>query len=417
MMEQQKGLVSIVIPVYNGANYMREAIDSALAQTYPHCEVIVVDDGSTDGGETQRIAQSYGNRIRFFHKENGGVATAVNYGIRQMRGEYYAWLSHDDKYFPDKIERQVNAIEAAEDDVEIVHGNFDFLNMEREKQDHVDWLRIYSREELERGNFSPLFLCVHGSTVLIRRSCFERVGLYREDLPTTQDSEFLVRAMQGHRSIFLSGEPLIVARLHAEQGQKTMGEYPAEFNKMFIEFCEQVPEADKISMCGSVYNFYYRFWLTMGVIHASAKGILDYLQQKMKGIGCKNPDERAQKNVVLQHEFQQGNRKKSSKIYLFGCGMYGKYLHHDLQAHGIHVDGFIDNDPQKQGTRILGTLCYRLEDVRKDREHAIVIVSMLAGDEVLKQLQGAGFRSVYSLYDCREKLAVCEPVLGWENLV
>ena len=81
-------LVSIVIPVYNGSNFLRDAIDSALAQTYPRVEVIVVNDGSTDGGATEAIAKSYGSRIRYFAKENGRVASAVNYGIANMNGDY-----------------------------------------------------------------------------------------------------------------------------------------------------------------------------------------------------------------------------------------------------------------------------------------------------------------------------------------
>ena len=98
--------VSIVIPVYNGANYLREAIDSALEQTYRNTEVIVVNDGSTDGGETEDIAISYGDRIRYFTKENGGISTALNLGIQAMSGEYFSWLSHDDVYYPHKIEKQ-----------------------------------------------------------------------------------------------------------------------------------------------------------------------------------------------------------------------------------------------------------------------------------------------------------------------
>ena len=70
--------VSIVIPVYNGANYMREAIDSALNQTYKNIEVIVINDGSIDNGETDRIARSYGDRIVYVKKENGGVSSALN---------------------------------------------------------------------------------------------------------------------------------------------------------------------------------------------------------------------------------------------------------------------------------------------------------------------------------------------------
>src|SRR5262245_7173783 len=106
-------LVSIVIPVYNGSPYLREAINSALAQTYPNLEVIVVNDGSTDDGETARIACSYGKRIRYFAQDNGGVASALNRGLEKMQGEFFSWLSHDDMYTPDKIEKQVAAVQGS----------------------------------------------------------------------------------------------------------------------------------------------------------------------------------------------------------------------------------------------------------------------------------------------------------------
>lgn len=104
-------LVSIVIPVYNGANYMKEAIDSALNQTYENIEVLVINDGSKDDGETEKIALSYGDKIRYFYKENGGVSSALNLGIREMKGEYFSWLSHDDVYFPEKVSSQMEALQ------------------------------------------------------------------------------------------------------------------------------------------------------------------------------------------------------------------------------------------------------------------------------------------------------------------
>ena len=73
--------VSIIIPVYNGSNYLANAIDSALAQTYKNIEVIVVNDGSKDEGATERIALSYGDRIHYYAKSNGGVSSALNFGI------------------------------------------------------------------------------------------------------------------------------------------------------------------------------------------------------------------------------------------------------------------------------------------------------------------------------------------------
>lgn len=106
-----KPLVSIVIPVYNGSNYVRYAIDSALAQDYHPLEVVVVNDGSTDGGETESICLGYGDRIRYFDKENGGVATALNFAIEKANGEYVSWLSHDDAYFPNKVSKQMSRLE------------------------------------------------------------------------------------------------------------------------------------------------------------------------------------------------------------------------------------------------------------------------------------------------------------------
>lgn len=106
-MENSMPLVSIIIPVYNGENFMREAIDSALAQTYPNIEILVINDGSTD--KTDEIALSYGDKIRYFKKENGGVSTALNLGIKEMKGEYFSWLSHDDLYTEKKIESEIKA--------------------------------------------------------------------------------------------------------------------------------------------------------------------------------------------------------------------------------------------------------------------------------------------------------------------
>lgn len=90
--------VSIVIPVFNGSDYLDKAIQSALNQSYQNVEIIVVNDGSNDGGKTAEIAKSYGDNIRYIEKENGGVSSALNRGIEAMTGEYFSWLSHDDEY-------------------------------------------------------------------------------------------------------------------------------------------------------------------------------------------------------------------------------------------------------------------------------------------------------------------------------
>ena len=119
--------VSIIIPVYKGKDFMREAIDSALAQTYKNIEIIVVNDGSDDNGVTKKIAESYGNKIRYFEKENGGVSTALNLAIDNMTGDYFSWLSHDDRYYPNKIESQIKYLKQF-DEKTILYSDYDLMD-------------------------------------------------------------------------------------------------------------------------------------------------------------------------------------------------------------------------------------------------------------------------------------------------
>jgi len=102
---QQDPLVSIVIPTYNYGNFVSEAVDSALAQTYNNIEVIVVDDGSTDN--TKDVLVKYNESIRYIHKENAGLPAARNTGIEQAKGEYIAFLDSDDQWLADKVELQM----------------------------------------------------------------------------------------------------------------------------------------------------------------------------------------------------------------------------------------------------------------------------------------------------------------------
>ena len=122
--------VSIVIPVYNGANFLTEAIDSALSQSYRNIEIIVINDGSDDGNETDKIARSYGDTIQYYHKKNGGVASALNLGIQKMTGDYFSWLSHDDVYDNKKIGTQIDYLKKRGSKEIITFSNFKQIDSE-----------------------------------------------------------------------------------------------------------------------------------------------------------------------------------------------------------------------------------------------------------------------------------------------
>ncbi len=216
-MAKDMPLVSIIIPVYNGSNYMREAIDSALAQTYPNFEVIVVNDGSRDNGETEKIALSYGDKIRYIHKENGGVSSALNLGIKEMRGEYFSWLSHDDMYKPDKLAVQMKH---AANDMVVMCGRYlidkdaKILGDAREKMRFQEDRSLSHKEALialmQQG-------CFNGCTLLIPRGAFEIAGEFDEELRYCQDFLMWIRIfVKGYKLSFIH-EKQVLSRVHSNQ--------------------------------------------------------------------------------------------------------------------------------------------------------------------------------------------------------
>ena len=151
MKKEFKPKITIAIPVYNGSNFMKVAIDSAIAQTYDNKEILVINDGSTDNGETEKIALSYGNKIRYIKKENGGVATALNLAIKEMKGEYLSWLSHDDMYKPFKLEKQVEVLNKLQDKNTIIFSNVELIDERGDIFCTTNYPNLLTHEELCQG--------------------------------------------------------------------------------------------------------------------------------------------------------------------------------------------------------------------------------------------------------------------------
>lgn len=211
--------VSIVIPVYNGSNYMREAIDSALNQTYKNIEVIVVNDGSTDN--TEEIALSYGTRIRYYKKENGGVSSALNLGIKEMQGDFFSWLSHDDVYYPDKIASQVRTISRMSDkkcivicDSEYIDKNSKLLAKKSRSSILPDNVVISWDQGLHHLLLNGSF---NGCALLIPKEAFERCGLFDESLRFNQDGLMWIKLFFERYSIVRVSQICVKNRIHKDQ--------------------------------------------------------------------------------------------------------------------------------------------------------------------------------------------------------
>ena len=301
-------LVSIVIPVYNGANYMREAIDSALAQTYSNIEIIVVNDGSNDGGATRDIALSYGDKIRYFEKENGGVSTALNLGIKNMRGKYFSWLSHDDIYLPEKVQVEIDALRKAGDMSRVVYSNDIYLYMPERISKESTYRNVYRQEFLETGAFTPLFSFIDGCTLLIPKFYFDVYGDFDETFRAVQDYKKWFEMFRGKRMIYVR-RPLVLLRQHAEQTTHT---YDIRMSEERWLYNWMIYNLNKDDLVGSgltdLYHLYgalfTRYYVSEWAPHRTALDLL--IRNIMETLESPDVDERADKlnNIINNGNFE-----------------------------------------------------------------------------------------------------------------
>lgn len=233
-----KPLVSIVIPVYNGSNYMAEAIDSALSQTYDNIEVVVVNDGSKDDGKSDEIARSYGDKIRYFPKKNGGSSSALNEGIKNMKGEWFSWLSHDDLYYKDKVQKQVeylntlldSGIDEADLWQNILFTACDYINGEGKliKKSKFDAEKELSAKiaKLQGNEYlicEPTKYNFYGCGCLVNKKAFDKVGAFDEKLRLINDLDMWYRLYAGDFRLHYMPEALTIGRIHKGQISRSIG--------------------------------------------------------------------------------------------------------------------------------------------------------------------------------------------------
>lgn len=212
-------LVSVVIPAYNSADYIAEAIDSALGQDYPALEIIIIDDGSTD--ETKAIVSQYGDKVRLLEQQNKGSGAARNQGIRHSRGKYIAFLDADDVWWKNKISHQVEALNRT--GYKMAYGRFIWWRPDAagrhpsaEKEfSAVNNPNISTAEIVSGSPYAELLLdcIVWTSTVIVEKSALEAVGLFDETLRKGQDYDLWLKLSQQIEMLGLE-KPTALYRIH-----------------------------------------------------------------------------------------------------------------------------------------------------------------------------------------------------------
>lgn len=219
--DQTPKLVSVVIPAYNFEQYVGETIESALAQTYSAIEVVVVNDGSTDG--TAQVIAGFGDRVRQITKQNGGLATARNRGIKEARGELLVFLDADDLLEPQAVETMCAALAAQPPDFALIACHYSVIDPdgnslsdspntmdEASIENSAGWEVSY-RDLVMRNRFSPI--------VLVRREVIVEKGMFDMSFGTaeqgSEDRDLWIRLAQNRR-IWMLESVLAKKRIHPE---------------------------------------------------------------------------------------------------------------------------------------------------------------------------------------------------------
>lgn len=211
-------LVSIIIPIYNGEKFIEETINSVLLQTYTNFELLIVDDGSTDGTR-ERIEKikSTDHRVNYFYQENNGVSMARNFGLTVSEGTLLAFLDADDVWMPENLAKKVDRI--LRSNTGLVHSDGQVID--------VDSCAMGERMSGREGFLLDQMLEWTGtqvpgpSSILVWREVIDKVGCFDENLSTSADFDFFVR-VASHYSIGRVAEVTWKYRLHGNNMHKNI---------------------------------------------------------------------------------------------------------------------------------------------------------------------------------------------------
>jgi glycosyltransferase involved in cell wall biosynthesis len=209
------GVVSCIVPVFNGERFVAETIESILAQTYRSIEVLVVNDGSTDG--TAKVLEGFGEPIRVIHQENAGQAVARNLGLEAAKGDFIAFQDADDLWLPDKLEIQMKYLAA--------HPDADLCTCLMENF----WMPELA-EEAERLKDTPHARPYPATWqgILARRSVFDRVGALDTGVRYSDVREWLHRARGMGIVVEQIDQVLVRRRIHSDNLSRGRGELDSD---------------------------------------------------------------------------------------------------------------------------------------------------------------------------------------------
>lgn len=257
--------VSVVMPTYNGVSrgFLPFAIESVLAQSFSNLELIIVDDGSTDG--TKELCEGYlvDPRVRYVYQKNSGVSVARNNGIAQSRGEYISFLDDDDVWVPEKLEKQFEIIERVDCKMfGLCYSALACIDCAGERTGAI-------QSHHASGNVFFKMLCENivdcTSSVLTPRSVLEDVGDFDVGMSHAEDYDLWLRIAKKY-NVYSVDEPLVLYREHGDKLSANLDKIESSALRVVSRMLQEASEADAEVISARVFNRIYkhraryRFW-------------------------------------------------------------------------------------------------------------------------------------------------------------
>lgn len=401
--------VSIVIPVYNGSNYMREAIDSALNQTYSNIEVIVVNDGSKDN--TEEIALSYGDKIRYFYQENGGASAALNRGISLMTGDYFQYLPHDDFLAPEKIKKQIKKLEESGLKEAVIWSGWDMYLQSEKKYKDVIYPYVHDfNNEVTKGVYPMLFSLITIITVLFPKKYLDEVGEFNPKLSTAQDYDLMYRVFQGRDTLYVD-ETLAHYRWHDSQLTQTDEEFMKNCRSIAMFMEDAMTDNEINRLFGSKYNFLFRI-----LDHYKLMGWEDCYNRSIKTFEEYNEiyiDEEKNSQIL----FDLGMEGK--KIFLYCAGRNSRAVAHYFRQRNIKIEAIGDGNELIWNKTVNGLRVISKNEI--DKNNSYIVVTKDNPEDLVCLLRSEGYKSVTSFKDIGKRIYDIIPKKGsiidsWNNI-
>lgn len=377
---ENKPIFTVIMPTYNRKSYLKRSVDSILSQTFENFELIIVDDGSTDG--TESLVKTFGDdRVIYLYKENGGHNSARNMALKNARGEYIAFCDSDDCWLPEKLEKHIQKYHS-DNEVKVVYDLTGTMVMENGASQIVvernDTCEGWCYKEVLRQGYltSPTFLSC-------KKECFDKIGGLTMELTNCEDDDLCFQLCK-HFKVGLVKEVLGIRYTDADNRITMNWKLCADDYFKFLEKWKD----EIVKMCGtdvlrSKYNRAAKYYVEINEIDRAGE---------IYEMACKAGNSSAEE---IKSRIK-GKLFINDEIIIYGTGDWGEKIYYVLKIAGFDNFRFAVTDTKKTGKNWHGREVEEIGTLDAKIKVPLIIASSKYYDEMRSIAMEKGFIHIFS---------------------